>query len=302
MKHHYVPAFYLREFTGRITPDDNEPYLWVVDLRKRRISKRAPKNVAVRSDYYAVGGESGGKDHSVETWFSQIESFAKRTLERILQGNTALDTTEREILAYFIALQIVRIPSSREPAEKFLAEIEQICSELMLMDRKEWDQSVKATDPSREFSSEDLDRQYEWAINPQNIQIKANPDYVLYKWLRAVPKVANVIKDMSLSFMSPQTGRTFWTSDAPVSWINPKSSSPLGRGLMSQHIELSFPIGPRVCLLANWATASDACLQLNDDDLLHRNKLTIAGAEFAFCDSEAAAQDVLRASQARRPE
>ena len=295
MKHHYVPAFYLGAFTDPATPASYEPYLWVVDLEQRSISRRAPKNAAARTDYYAPGGESGGTDHCVETWFSQIESVVKPTIERILQGDTVLDTSERKTLANFIALQIVRVPSFREPVEEFVAQIGKICSALMLKDREGWDQSVRATYPSREFSSEELDRQYVWASNPNNYQIRANPKFVLGAGLRAAPDVANVIKCMSLSFMTSPPERTFWTSDAPVSWINPKSSSPFF-GLKSRDVELSCPLGPQVCLLANWVSAFGARIQLNDDALLYRNQGTIARAKFAFCNSEAAAQDVLKAS------
>jgi hypothetical protein len=63
VKHHYVPAFYLRAFLDPQWPPTYEPYLWVVDLETAEIRRKSPENTAALTDCYAVG--DGENRHEV---------------------------------------------------------------------------------------------------------------------------------------------------------------------------------------------------------------------------------------------
>ena len=40
---HYIPQFYLREFTDPETPNGYEPYVWVYEHESKRWKKKSPK-------------------------------------------------------------------------------------------------------------------------------------------------------------------------------------------------------------------------------------------------------------------
>ena len=50
---HYIPQFYLREFTDPETPNGYEPYVWVYEHESKRWKKKSPKNIASKLDFYS---------------------------------------------------------------------------------------------------------------------------------------------------------------------------------------------------------------------------------------------------------
>jgi Protein of unknown function (DUF4238) len=76
VKHHYIPAFYLRSFVDAACPAEYEPYL-VVDLDTGKIRRQSPDNTAALTDYYAVG--DGDSRYDVEKYLSEVESKTAHT-------------------------------------------------------------------------------------------------------------------------------------------------------------------------------------------------------------------------------
>jgi hypothetical protein len=85
VKHHYVPAFYLRAFVDPGCPPDYEPYLWVVDLDKRMIRRQSPDNTAALTDYHAVGDGDDRYD---------AEKYQREALGSASRRNVAAGTCE----------------------------------------------------------------------------------------------------------------------------------------------------------------------------------------------------------------
>ncbi len=105
---HYVPKFLLRNFGF-----DKNNQVWVYDKQAGRSFPTHVKNVASENKFYDF--EIEGETFSLESGLSGIESKAKPVIEKILQHETAanLDQQERETLASFLAIQLVRTKSFR---------------------------------------------------------------------------------------------------------------------------------------------------------------------------------------------
>src|SRR5689334_9721376 len=140
MKHHYVPAFYLRGFTDPACPAAYEPYLWVVDLDDGIIGRRAPQNTAVLTDYYAAG--EGENRHKIEAYLSEIESQAAPAIARILKGASTIDEQDKLALSTFAAFQVARVPGFRGRLEDFTTGIFRQLGTLMLRDKAEYSRRI----------------------------------------------------------------------------------------------------------------------------------------------------------------
>lgn len=116
MFEHYVPLVYLRRFTDPSTPPGQEPYLWVYDSQTKESVRRAPRNVAGRTNYYEC---SSGPGIDIEARFSEIESRVKAELDRIhREGRDNKIFDDR--LMWFLALLSVRTPWGRRTTEEHM--------------------------------------------------------------------------------------------------------------------------------------------------------------------------------------
>lgn len=80
MKHHYVPACYLRAFVDPACPSEYEPYLWIADLDERKIRRRSPEHTAALTDYYAVGDGPNryGVEEYLAAWRARVHQYSPR--------------------------------------------------------------------------------------------------------------------------------------------------------------------------------------------------------------------------------
>ena len=114
-RQHTTSEFYLRRFAvnERVVVVDR------LDLSKSRLANL--DDALVARHFYSLPDEDKGWDTTVEKEIaSKIEGPAARAIERVVQGRvaTTLPAIRRQ-LSYFIALQYVRGPMSRQIASDF---------------------------------------------------------------------------------------------------------------------------------------------------------------------------------------
>ena len=115
--HHFLPQFYLRGFTDPSTPPGQSPYVWVRDQLSGKISRRAPKNVAAESGFYALDVLAGRDYESVENELSAMESLAAMALRRYLVSSAGTRGVMPPELGAFVAWQAARVPWQRRVAD-----------------------------------------------------------------------------------------------------------------------------------------------------------------------------------------
>jgi hypothetical protein len=172
-KQHYVPQFYLRNFTS----DDNK--LWVFDRVKEEYYFRTPKEVCYEKYLYETPWKDEdpklGKfvlENQIENYFADKEGEYSSLLKRIIdicrnpQNKNALicNHEEKEMLASFVANIFVRNPWSLRQIESDLPleelkeneEIQAIEQIIQIMGLGDIDSLVKAAD-KRVWLTEEFD-------------------------------------------------------------------------------------------------------------------------------------------------
>jgi Protein of unknown function (DUF4238) len=302
VKHHYVPAFYLRGFVDPACPPGYEPYVWVVDLDEGKSKRKSPENAAYITDYYAVG--DGDNRQDVETEYLQlVDGLTAPVVAKILADHAIIDADDKATLSYFAALQIVRVPQFRERIEEFMTRIAEATNIMLIRDREAFEEGLRASHPGRTFTAEEVEQIYTFARDPSNYSIKANPEAALGHALDVVPKIAAILHGMSWAIMEPAGPENFWTSDNPLFYINPQSKDAvLGHGLLAKNIEVNLPLGPRRCLFMAWSRDIDGPTRIPLKDVRCAQERGIVGAKrYLFCSTEADAEAALAAHRRLYP-
>ena len=162
-KQHYVPQFYLKNFTS----DDNK--LWVFDRVKKEYYRNAPKDICFEKFLYETPWEDAnpklGKyvlENQIEVYFAEKEGEYSSLLKKIIgicrepQNKNALicNAQEKKMLASFLTNIFVRNPWSLKQIESDLPleelkkneEIQAIEQIIQIMGLGDIDSLVKAAD------------------------------------------------------------------------------------------------------------------------------------------------------------
>ena len=252
-KQHYVPQFYLRNFTS----DDNK--LWVFDRVKREYYLRTPKEVCFAKYLYETpwNGENPklGKfvlENQIENYFADREGEYSPLLKRIvdickdpLNRNALIcSNEEKKMLASFVANLFVRNPWSLKQIESDLPleelkkneEIQAIEQIIQIMGLGDIDSLVKAAD-KRVWLTEEFDGS------------------------RLAPRIL----EMNYIFLV-SNGESFITSSFPAIYELCDTEE---SGLMPSNIYLS--LHPQISLLYNETISKTKSnrLKMVDEEIVH---------------------------------
>jgi hypothetical protein len=117
-RHHYVPRFYLRNFSIR----GRDKFVWVYK-RNEPPKDLNISRVAVKKGFYNFPDkETGQKNSEVEKFYDKsTESPTAPVIKKIIaMDDISLSDDERETIAHFVAHLITRNPRYRTIQEKYL--------------------------------------------------------------------------------------------------------------------------------------------------------------------------------------
>ncbi len=203
---HYVPQFLLRNFTNA------RGQLVVFDKAKGVSFSTSPRGIAAEAWFYDfVDGK--GDPQSLEQILGSLEAGVAGIVAGIIEKQSLAHLTndERAVLAYFAAVQQLRVKAIRERALSLNDGILRVLAE----------RGIDGGDVIRPWSENDLKRQA-----AAHIQTAQETGWYFFKkaWmLRRAP-----------------VGKPFWISDNPITLHN--ILDPAQRGLASPGIEILFPI------------------------------------------------------------
>lgn len=275
-RHHYIPRFYLDGFVDSY----NDPYIWVYEKRNPNIIKATAENIAVRKHYYSFVTASG-YENSFEDIFANIESEVAPIFQKIICHEN-LDNEERSSFAYFLALIMIRVPKYRENIEKVTGEI--IKRESMLrashpesfksmIKKFEKDKGIKIGMPIEELQNLILSGEFDIVVNTQ----------LSLRMLALTKHFASIFHAMNWAFLEASDYK-FVTSDNPLFYSDPTHDPTLvcGVGLLSKHIEVTFPISKDLILFATW-NGPEGYKKLNSKAVKELNRRTVISAlRFVF--------------------
>jgi len=253
MKQHYLPQFYLDNFVDAESPPGHAPYLWVFSKKTGAWRRRAPKNLAIKADFYTFYEKNQEKRQELEQALSILDGKTASIFREKISLQKPLDRGERGIVAEFLGRMLLLVRSFRQSVDAFLC------------DSFSQQMAMLATNPAlfEEFRNghlKPLDDEISRGLKPEDIhpkhwKIGVNQNYSLSLILAELSRVKAKVARMSWTFLVSGRDAPFVTGDSPFSMIDPgRLDSSIGHGLANPEIEVSFPVSSGFTLLATWKT------------------------------------------------
>lgn len=235
---HYIPQFYLREFTDPETPNGHEPYVWVYGHESKKWKKKSPKNIASKPNFYSFIDQEGKKRDEIEKGLSTIEGKTASIYRNKICTRQQLTIQEKATIAEFIVLMVTRVPSFHNTIDSSVCKLTKILLEM-------YKARPEAAKKFKEEYERDIGRKL-----PEDFDERKS---FILKMMISLTEIAKIIFNMTWTFIHTTEKAWFITSDSPFNMRNPKSNSPwYGHGLAYQDIEVTIPLSRQICLLATW--------------------------------------------------
>ncbi len=247
---HYIPQFYLREFTDPETPNGYEPYVWKYEHESKKWKKKSPKNIASKPDFYSFIDREGKRRDEIEKGLSIIEGKTASIYRDKICTRQCLTNQEKATIAEFIILMVTRVPSFHNIVDSSTSEM---AIRMMEMYKTRPDAVKKFKEEyERDIGKKLPDDFDESWLDPSRYKISATKSFLL-QMMVSLSEIAKIIFTMSWTFLHTTEKAWFITSDSPFKMRNPQSNSPwYGHGFMYQGIEVTIPLSKQICLLATW--------------------------------------------------
>jgi len=126
-KQHILPRFYLEGFSSEETINGNKQnILWYYDIENKIIKCKSVDNISFKPYYYSYKTKNNKYDHSVEIYFSKLESYTSRIIKKIENDidfliknyykkncaiNRGLTEEDKQVLLIFIFYMLKRVPA-----------------------------------------------------------------------------------------------------------------------------------------------------------------------------------------------
>jgi Protein of unknown function (DUF4238) len=227
-KHHYIPEFYLRWWTG-------------ADGRVERYSRPIPSKIAVRRvfpsqigwkrDLYASPGHGSGKQWLEKDLLQRIDNHASLGLWKLNGENPALNAEERTWWTIFLRSLLYRTP---EGLPAIIGRGETVLEEVLEQVGSNYERRRGRNDPLtfEEFKS---------TRNPladRNSILDTLPEILTN------PRVGQIFNNLHTRIITlPDEARDFLLSDEPLARTN---------GIMKDDGHIAIPISPRKLFLSTW--------------------------------------------------
>jgi hypothetical protein len=249
-KHHYVPQFYLRGFTG------DEGKLLAIDRPSGKTFRTDPKNVAAQREFNTVDIE-GLDPHIVEKGLAEFEGEIAPALERIKAAKSLAVKEDRELLMNLICALAVRNPRQRATINDFVGEIAQTMAEMTFATKERWESQVAAMkedgvwDDSINVTFEDMQ------------QFVRNRDYTInvakeFNIGTEIEQHANLVQHIAArkwQMVGAKKGSGgFVTSDVPVClrWSDNADHGMFGPGFGVAGTQVIFPVSSDMVLMGSF--------------------------------------------------
>jgi Protein of unknown function (DUF4238) len=223
MRHHYVPQFYLKRFANQ------KRELRAFRRTTHELSKVTVRRAASEIGFYDVEGADGVPHDLIEKLLGErMENFAAMAFQRLEKSWPPSDE-DRDLLAVFMAVQLVRTPEHRFVWD----EIADIGAKLQL-------RGVQLGSDRPDERTPDLSD-----IDLGKIQITTNPGYMWAMLLdMAVNQMAPMLAYDFVWHLFESHKRVLATSDRPVLYWVHKPSPLRGVGLATAD-EVYMPVDSR---------------------------------------------------------
>ena len=211
--HHYVPKMYLKNFT---TGEGRKASLVAVELESGKLFKPRLRRIASETDFNKI--ERDGEDpYAIERALSVVEGEIAPALEEVIAARGFPSDEHRNLVLNLMAMLAARNPRVRSSLGKFLGEIGEKMTSMMLHSRERWEsmkeQAVEGgvTDMP-EVGYEEVKQAFEGG----EIEVKASKNYLVKLDLQMTEPILESLNQRDWDFITALPGNQFVTSDDPV--------------------------------------------------------------------------------------
>lgn len=217
-RHHLVSRFYLRHFA-----DENDMITTVFLAGDRSVVQNIG-NASVQNNFYTGIGHDGQETDTAEQAFSLIEAPAAAAWEHIAAGVWPLPDAEREAVAAWIALHLLRGGGNRNQMSELGTDLLNL--EILSGGRARLREVLR--EEGLPYDEASVDR--EWIeLVAEPLRVEAHPNHHLEHIARMLPQVTAMLLDRWWVLASFER-RPIATSDHPVCVVPNKRDRGMGLG------------------------------------------------------------------------
>jgi hypothetical protein len=246
-KHHYVPRFYLANFSSL---EGTKHRLWVYE-KGREPRKSTPVLEGCRKDFYSFV-ENGRRNTEVETWLSELEAAVAPLIADLVQGKRGPNPNERLRLAAFMGTLFTRTPFGRQMDDKLFAPAVTRRAKAIADDPEAFYKLYSELDPelpSREWAEQARQE----VLSGKSDELEADEAFRLASMIQVGIQYGEVLSQMDWQFIHSPEDQLFITSDNPVICemgdpTNPRAVH-LRSGPNHPNAAAWLPLTSHVCLL-----------------------------------------------------
>lgn len=274
-RHHYVPQFYLRRFadeSGR--------------LRVYRTHSQLPpimttvKDAAVRTGFYKLDLTGPGDPMQLESELAKIEDESARVIQRVSSARSwPPSQSDRDVLATYLGLQLMRTPEKRREHEEMTDTIEKVFYENMTVEHARAQLIKTGEDPTEEKVALIMNV----SQHPDQYRFVLHPNEFLRSMVTVGLEAARVLAGRSW-WLGTSPGPAFATGDhVPVLFTRPEMREPFkGIGLQGAE-EIHFPLDRHHILLMFPTGMPEKAFVLDRENVTFTNSLMASSSHrFVF--------------------
>jgi hypothetical protein len=254
-KQHFVPRFYLRNFS------DSNGLIRVLDVPNKRIGKPRPyQSVGYSKFFYAAKtGVSDKISQDVEEWLKVFENYIARGLPKIINaidGLQHIEDDDRYFLSVFISMLWLRAPGMRDQLNKMHEDL--LKQTMKINVPRGIERYLKET--GKKWSPEEIEKIMK-VVESGNYDVRFNNIDHLRFMVETLgynkPGFANMFFGMKWKIYLLRSKEIFITTDSPIveKWFPPKTAYGDGCSFLERTkyfaltpkilIELTYPCGTK---------------------------------------------------------
>jgi len=243
---HYLPRFYLRQFLAPELVREGQHKVWVRRRGNPTWEAWPPKKLAALEDLYTGKDAQGNRNDFAERYFHKIESKMGKILKEHIRREHPLDTETKAVVAYFVALQLLRVPHTHREIGRRMKEYAENWARQLCENPQAFEKAKREYEANTGRSLGD-DFTYD-KMDPSRYIIEVSKGWKVGLPLEAWPEIGLEFWRMSWTFLRTDAADPFITSDDPV-FVGPKAAPGSLQGiLVHPEVEVTFPIAPTVAV------------------------------------------------------
>lgn len=256
-KHHFLPQFYLRNFS----PD--EISLTQIEKRSGKAYGGRIKDLAAIRDFHRLDFDDAEDPQALEKQLAYVEGEMSADIAALLRNGLAEKRALVQTIG-FVSLLRMRVPAVKKHIEASLSAAVRVAAEALERQGK-----LPPAPPGLEE-----------ALKVANLKIEINNWKCMEHMFNMAfqPSVLDIMCNMRAVLLRAPSG-SFLTSDQPVALFHPNKDSPYGVGPATPGVEISAPLSSTTLLLLTHDERPDEERTATAAEVFEYNRRTIVMAE-----------------------